>query len=148
MARDKAEEVSGAMKETLLRIHGLRKRWILNSVGPVIADTGAGGHCWLSAHRGQQLLQQRPLHAGGQGHAPAPTTSTLTVMSSYSEYYRNASLYAASFEDSSHASSCNFWITTAAWISPLGALTAGTDSRDPGGRTGAGERAASRAIQR
>ena len=83
------------MKERL-RIQGLRKRWILNSVGPVIlilvlaailASVTVANNYYGSA--------RSTLEAKAKAGADYFNSYS---MSSYSEYYRNASLYAASFD--------------------------------------------------
>ena len=80
-----------------LRIRGLGKRWIINSVGPVIAvllfiavfaAVGITSMYYTSA--------QSTLEAKASAGADYFNTYGMT---SYSEYYRSATLYAASFED-------------------------------------------------
>ena len=84
------------MKERL-RIQGLRKRWILNSVGPVILILVLAG-ILASATVAQQLLRLRPLHAGGPGQGRRRLLQLLQHEQLRARYYRNASLYAASFD--------------------------------------------------
>ena len=80
-----------------LRIRGLRKRWLLNSVGPVSAiflmiaifsTIALSSMYYTSAHS--------TLEAKATAGADYFNTYSMT---SYSEYYRNATLYTASFED-------------------------------------------------
>ena len=80
-----------------LRIRGLRQRWILNSVGPVIAIMvliavfGAVGITSMYYSSARSTL-------AAKASAGADYFNTY-AMGSYSEYYRSATLYAASFED-------------------------------------------------
>ena len=80
-----------------LRIRGLRKRWLLNSVGPVIAilmliavlvEVGFTSMYYSSA--------RATLEAKASAGADYFNTYS---MSNYSDYYRSATLYAAYFED-------------------------------------------------
>ena len=80
-----------------LRIRGLRKRWLLNSVGPVVAilvtiaifaTVGIASMYYSSA--------ESTLEAKASAGADYFNTYGMT---SYSEYYRSATLYTASFED-------------------------------------------------
>lgn len=80
-----------------LQIRGLRKRWLLNSVGPVIAilvtiaifaAVGIASMYYSSA--------RSTLEAKASAGADYFNTYSMT---SYSDYYRSATLYAASFED-------------------------------------------------
>ena len=80
-----------------LRIRGLRKRWILNSVGPVVAILvliaifGAVGITSIYYSSARSTLEAK-------ASAGAEYFNTYS-MTSYSDYYRSATLYAASFED-------------------------------------------------
>ena len=80
-----------------LRIRGLRKRWIINSVGPVvavlllIATLGAVG--FASLYYSSALTTLRAKATAGADYF------NTYVMTGYHEYYRAATLYAASFED-------------------------------------------------
>ena len=79
-------------------VRGLRKRWLLNSLGPVlvvlilIAILGAG--TLSSTYYGSA---QSSLEAKAKAGADYFNTYN---MNSYSEYYRTASLYVASFDES------------------------------------------------
>ena len=80
-----------------LRIRGLSKRWIISSVGPVIivllfiAIFAAMGITSMYYSSAQSTLEAK-------ASAGADYFNTYG-MTSYSEYYRSATLYAASFED-------------------------------------------------
>ena len=80
-----------------LRIRGLRKRWIVNSVGPVvavlllIATLGTVGLASLYYSSALTTLKAKAT-------ASADYFNTY-IMTDYYEYYRAATLYAASFED-------------------------------------------------
>ena len=80
-----------------LQIRGLRKRWILNSVGPIIAVLvliaifGAVGITSMYYNSALSTLEAK-------ASAGADYFNTYN-MTNYSDYYRNATLYAASFED-------------------------------------------------
>ena len=79
-------------------VRGLRKRWLLNSVGPLILvllllaamAVGVVDSTYYGSARSS-------LEAKAKAGADYFNTYT---MNSYSEYYRTASLYAASFEES------------------------------------------------
>ena len=79
-------------------VRGLRKRWLLSSVGPVVlvmllvAVLGAAAVDNTYYGSAQASLEAK-------AKAGADYFNTYT-MSSYSEYYRTASLYVASFEES------------------------------------------------
>ena len=90
------------MKERL-RIQGLRKRWILNSVGPVILILVLAA-ILASATVANNYYGSARSTLEAKAKAGADYFNSYS-MSSYSEYYRNASLYAAS--------------STAGWITPL-----------------------------
>ena len=80
-----------------LQIRGLRKRWLLNSVGPVIAILvtiaifAAVGITSMYYSSARSTLEAK-------ASAGADYFNTYS-MTSYSDYYRSATLYAASFED-------------------------------------------------
>lgn len=84
------------MKKRLLEIRGLRKRWIINSVGPMIvvlmllAIFGALGITSFYYSSALSALETKAT-------AGADYFNTYG-MSSYSEYYRSATLYAATFD--------------------------------------------------
>ena len=84
------------MKKRLLGIRGLRKRWIINSVGPMIvvlmliAILGALGITSFYYSSALSTLETKAT-------AGADYFNTYG-MSSYSEYYRSATLYAATFD--------------------------------------------------
>ena len=111
-----------------LRIRGLRKRWILSSVGPVIAVLmtaaifGAVGITSLYYSSARLTLETK-------ASAGAEYFRTYS-MSSYSEYYRNASLYAASFEDADRVELQFLNRNGRIEISTIG-LQAGTDPGTP-----------------
>jgi len=79
-------------------VRGLRKRWLLNSVGPVILImilvAALGAAAVDSTYYGSA---RSSLEAKAKAGADYFNTYT---MNSYSEYYRTASLYVASFEES------------------------------------------------
>ena len=80
-----------------LRIRGLRKRWMLNSLMPVITVM-----VFLAAFVAIGLTST--YYASARSALAAKATAGADYfntysMHSYSEYYRNATLYAASFED-------------------------------------------------
>ena len=83
------------MKERL-RIQGLRKRWILNSVGPVILILVLAA-ILASATVANNYYGSARSTLEAKAKAGADYFNSYS-MSSYSEYYRNASLYAASFD--------------------------------------------------
>lgn len=83
------------MKERL-RIRGLRKRWILNSVGPVILILVLAA-ILASATVANNYYGSARSTLEAKAKAGADYFNSYS-MSSYSEYYRNASLYAASFD--------------------------------------------------
>ncbi len=80
-----------------LQIRGLRKRWLINSVGPVLiillllASVGAVAMTSLYYSSARSTLEAK-------ASAGADYFNTYS-MANYSTYYRNATLYAASFED-------------------------------------------------
>ncbi|MBQ9393417.1 MAG: sensor histidine kinase, partial [Oscillospiraceae bacterium] len=79
-------------------VRGLRKRWLLNSLGPVITimvllAAVAAGAVDNNYYGGARSSLEAKAKAG------ADYFNTYT-MSSYGEYYRTASLYVASFDDS------------------------------------------------
>ena len=80
-----------------LRIRGLRKLWLLNSVGPIVAILvmiavfGAVGITSMYYSSARSTLEAK-------ASAGADYFNTYS-MTSYSDYYRSATLYAASFED-------------------------------------------------
>ena len=84
------------MKTRLLEIRGLRKRWIINSVGPMIvvlmllAIFGALGITSFYYNSALSTLEAKAT-------AGADYFNTYG-MSSYNEYYRSATLYAATFD--------------------------------------------------
>ena len=83
------------MKERL-RIQGLRKRWILNSVGPVVLILVLAA-ILASATVANNYYGSARSTLEAKAKAGADYFNSYS-MSSYSEYYRNASLYAASFD--------------------------------------------------
>ena len=83
------------MKERL-RIQGLRKRWILNSVGPVILILVLAA-ILASATVANNYYGSARSTLEAKAKAGADYFNSYS-MSSYSEYHRNASLYAASFD--------------------------------------------------
>ena len=80
-----------------LRIRGLRKRWILNSVGPVVAVLMMVA---VFAAVGITSMYYSSARSALAAKATAGADYFNTyAMGSYSEYYRSATVYAASFED-------------------------------------------------
>ena len=80
-----------------LRINGLRKRWIMNSVGPVVlilmliaalCSMGVGSFYYNNAFASLKA----------QAKAGVDYFNTYS-MKTYNEYYRNASLYASTYEN-------------------------------------------------
>lgn len=102
------------MKERL-RIQGLRKRWILNSVGPVILILVLAA-ILASATVANNYYGSARSTLEAKAKAGADYFNSYS-MSSYSEYYRNASLYAASFD--STRIELQFLNLYGRWITPL-----------------------------
>ena len=84
------------MKQRLW-IRGLRKRWILNSVGPVIAILMTLAVLLVA---GLTSIYYSSARSSLEAKASAGADYFNTYgMTNYSDYYRSATLYAASFED-------------------------------------------------
>ena len=84
-------------RQKVKKVQGLKRRWLTGSMGPGAGHIAAGGRAHL---RGlcQQLLQQRRSTLRAKAAAGADYFNTY-VMTSYREYYRSATLYAAAFDD-------------------------------------------------
>lgn len=79
-----------------LRIRGLRQRWILNSVGPVVVFLGlVGMFCALGLISVYYTSALSTLEAKATAGAEYFNTYAMT---SYHEYYRSATLYTATFD--------------------------------------------------
>ena len=84
------------MKRHLLQIRGLRKRWLINSIGPVIvilALVAVLGALGLTSVYYTSALSS--LEAKAKAGADYFNTYGMT---SYSDYYRSATLYTATFD--------------------------------------------------
>lgn len=80
-----------------LKIRGLRKRWMMNSVGPVVLILALIA-AFCSMGIGNLYYNSALASLKAQASAGGDYFNTYS-MKSYSEYYRNASLYAATFDD-------------------------------------------------
>ena len=84
-------------KSTLLRIRGLRKRWIFSSVGPILLILVLVSVILaLSLASGYYNSARTTLKTKASVGADYFNTY---VMTSYREYYRSATVYAAAFDD-------------------------------------------------
>ena len=89
--------VSAVERKNRIELTGLRKRWLVSSLGPifVVALLVAGTFCVAMANYYYNMmldgLQTRAAHASDY--------FTSNTMSSYSEFYRNANRFAAEFAE-------------------------------------------------
>ncbi len=81
-----------------LKIRGLRKRWMMNSVGPVVLILALIA-VFCSVGIGNLYYNSALASLKAKASAGGDYFNTYS-MKSYNEYYRNASLYAATFDDS------------------------------------------------
>lgn len=79
-----------------LKIRGLRKRWMMNSVGPVVLILALIA-AFCSMGIGNLYYNSALASLKAQASAGGDYFNTYS-MKSYNEYYRNASLYAATFD--------------------------------------------------
>ncbi len=83
-----------------LKIRGLRKRWMMNSVGPVVLILALIA-AFCSMGIGSLYYNSALASLKAQASAGGDYFNTYS-MKSYNEYYRNANLYIGTFEASDH----------------------------------------------
>ena len=115
---DKAEEASRSAPKRKRRVVGMRRRWIMGSVLPVIVIL-------LLIAALTSVILVTNFYSNARSALESKARSGVSyfntyVMVSYNEYYRNAVLYAKDLRTQTPLS-CSFWIKTGASTFPAGA---------------------------